>query len=697
VAGRLDPIFSPKTIAVIGASRQKGKVGYAILHNLLANEFQGTIYPVNPHAESVHSIRAYPSVLDVPGPVDLAILCVPADAALAAARECGRKGVKGLVVITAGFREIGGIGVERERELRDLVRAHGMTMVGPNCMGVINTNPEVRLDATFAPTPPLRGTISFMSQSGALGVAILDHAKAINVGFAKFVSLGNKADISGNDLLEAWEHDPETKLILMYIENFGNPKNFVQIARRVTKGKPIIAVKSGRTEAGGRAAVSHTGALGGSDLAANAVFAQTGVLRADSIEALFDLAMAFSLSRLPRGGRVAIVTDAGGPAIMATDALVEQGLELARLSDATVASMRSWAPVEASLENPVDLIASAGADEYRRALRAVLADPNVDAVIAIYVPPIVTAEVDVARAIWEAAAGSDKPVLCTFLGRSEDSPGFVELVRNGVPSYLFPESAARALAAMHRHGEYLKRDEGTVPRFLVDRERAEAILSRARTEGRSRLRDREAIDVISAYGIPVARTRYGPRDAVESLARDLEFPVVLKAVAPGLVHKTEVGGVAVDLRDAATLRIELGEMERRLRAADLEVEGFVVQEFVRGGKETILGMARDKVFGALLAFGLGGIYVEWLRDVAFGLAPITDADARRMIDSIRTAPLLRGVRGEPPSDVAALADALLRLSQLVTDFEAIREIDLNPVIALEAGKGCSVVDARIVL
>ena len=697
MGGRLDPIFFPKSIAVIGASRHKGKVGYAILHNLIVNDFQGTIYPVNPNAEFVHSIRAYPSVLDIPGPVDLAILCIPADTVLDAVEECARKGVRGLVVITAGFREIAGIGEERERRLRELVQKHGMVMVGPNCMGVINTHPDVKMDATFAPTPPLRGTISFTSQSGALGVAILDHAKSINVGFAKFVSLGNKTDVSGNDLLLAWEDDPETKTILMYIENFGNPKNFVRIARRVTKKKPIIAVKSGRTEAGGRAAVSHTGALGGSDLAADAVFAQTGVLRANSIEELFDYAMAFSLAKLPRGPRVAVVTDAGGPAIMCTDALVEQGLQLAQLAPETVESLRAWAPSEASLRNPVDLIASAGAEEYRRALKAVLADPNVDGVIAIYVPPIVTDEVNVARAIRESVGTSEKTVLCNFLGRSEESPGFVELVQHGVPSYLFPEGAARSLAAMHRYHEYLGRDEGRFPQFAVDRERAAATVGRAHAAGQQRLREDNAMDLLAAYGIPIARTRFCRAAEVESAARDIGYPVVLKAIGPDLVHKSDLGAVAVDLRDGRDLRTAVTTMEKRLAGANVTVDGYLVQEYVRGGKETILGMNRDKVFGPLLAFGLGGIYVEWLRDVAFGLAPITDADARRMIESIKTAPLLHGVRGEAPSDVDALADALLRLSQLVTDFDAIQEVDLNPVIALEAGKGCKVVDARVIL
>ena len=695
MTSRLDPIFNPRTVAVIGASRNKEKVGWAILHNLVANDFQGTIYPVNPKADSIHSIKAYRSVLDVPGPVDLAVITVPAEVALRTIEECAEKGVKGLIVITAGFREIGGVGQEREKHLRDLVRKHGMVMVGPNCMGVINTHAGVSMDATFAATPPLRGTVSFMSQSGALGVAILDQARSINVGFAKFVSLGNKVDVSGNDLLEAWEDDPETKVILMYIEDFGNPRNFARIARRVTKKKPVIAVKSGRTEAGGRATMSHTGSIGGSDVAAEAVFAQTGVIRAYSIDELFDYAMAFTLQSPPKGKRVAVITNAGGPAVMATDMLIALGLELATFRPETVASMKTWAPDEASLNNPIDLIASRNPEDYRRALDAVLADENVDAAIAICVPPVPTAEVSIARAIWDTARKHGKPVLCNFLVRDQDSPGFVELVQNGLPAYLYPESAARGLAAMHRYHEYVGRNEGTFPDFQVDAAGARRILETAKARGEKRLAETDALRLLEAYGFSTAKTRVVKgADEAEAAAKDIGFPVVLKAIGKDLVHKTEHGAVAVDLRDGTDLRAAFAKMEKRLAKESVRVDGWLVQEFVSGGKETILGMNRERTFGPLLAFGLGGIYVEYLKDLAFGLAPITDEDARRMIRSIKTYPLLAGVRGEKPSDVAALEDALLRLSQLVHDLEGIQEIDLNPVIVQE--HGYKVVDARIV-
>lgn len=694
----LDPIFRPRSVAVIGASRTKGKFGYTLMKNLITNEYQGKLFPVNSAADSVWGVKAYPSVLDIPDAVDLAIISIPADAALEAAEECGKKGVRGLIVIAAGFREIGAVGEERETRLKDIARKYGMKLVGPNCMGIINTNPEVQLDATFAPTTALRGEISFLSQSGALGVAILEHARNLRLGFAKFVSLGNKADVSGNDLLTSWENDPDTKVILMYLENFGNPKNFVRIARRVTKKKPVVAVKSGRTEAGGIATVSHTGSLGGSDVAAEAVFHQTGVLRAESIEELFDCAMAFSKQPLPKGRRVAIVSDAGGPAIICTDALIQYGMQLATLSDATIEGMRPHAPPQSTLRNPMDLTAAAGEPGYRRAVELVMRDPNVDAVVVIYVPPLPTEEIAVAKAIVEAARGSEKTILCNFLGRSENSPGFAHLVENGIPAYIFPEDAAKALATMARHKDYLERDEGEFRRFDVDREAGRRIVEAAKASGRTRLREAETMDLLRAYGLRTADSRVC-RSAEEAAkaAHEIGYPVVVKATGPDLVHKTEYGAVALDLRTGPEIRDACTKMERNLRKAGMAWDGFLVQEYVKGGKETILGMTRDKVFGPLLAFGLGGIYVEWLKDVAFGLAPLTDADAMRMVRSIRTYPMLEGVRGETPSDVPALTEALQRLSALVTDLDDVMEIDLNPVVALEKGKGYKVIDARILL
>ncbi|MFA5897437.1 MAG: acetate--CoA ligase family protein [Thermoplasmata archaeon] len=694
----LDAIFSPASIAIVGASRHVGKIGYEIVKNLLANGYRGSIYPINPKADEVLGVKAYPSVAAVPGPIDLAVIVVPAAYALPAVEECGKKGVRGLVVITAGFREIGGTGLERERELLGLCKAYGMTMIGPNCMGVINTHPDVAMDATFAPTPPLRGHVSLVTQSGALGVAILEHAKSLGIGFAKFCSLGNKAQVSLNDLLQAWGDDPETKIIVAYIENFGNPKNFVRIARAVTKKKPVIAVKAGRSEAGGRATASHTGSLGGSDLAAEAVFNQTGVLRANSIEELFDYASAFSLGTLPKGNRVAVISDAGGPAIMAVDELSAQGLILSEFTQATKASLKSWAPPDASMANPIDLTPEGSLDDYRKALAAVLEDENVDAAIAVYVPPVRTDEVEWARVVWTTAQKHKKPVLCNFLGRTEDSPGFLELVSHGLPSYLYPESAARSLAALYRYAQYLKRDEGRTRTFEVSRARAGTILDTVLGESRTRLTEIESVEFLEAYGIQTARARMCKDiDEAAVVARQLGYPVVLKAVGRQLVHKTEQKAVVLDIRDERALRLEAMRLQHRMETQGIAIDGILVQEHVSRGKEIILGMTRDHVYGPFLVFGLGGIYVEYLKDVSFGLPPLTDQDAYRMIRAIRTYPLLTGVRGEPPRDIDALAEAILRFAQLVLDFDQIQEIDLNPIIALEQGKGYRAVDARIIL
>ena len=694
----LDLIFSPRSIAVVGASRHPGKIGYELVHNMIINEYRGRVYPVNPKADAIHGLPCYPSVSALPEPVDLAIITVPAASAIEAVDECGKKGIKGLIVITAGFREIGGVGVDRERELIGLVQKYGMTMIGPNCMGIINSHADVQLDATFAPTPPLRGHVSLITQSGALGVAILEHAKSLGLGFAKFCSLGNKAQVSLNDLLNAWKDDPDTKLIAAYIENFGNPKNFVRIAREVTKKKPIIAVKAGRSEAGGRATASHTGSLGGSDLAAEAVFNQTGVLRANSIEELFDYTMAFSLQPLPEGNRVAVISDAGGPAIMAVDELSAQGLQLAEFTEATKAAMKAWAPPDASVANPIDLTPEGSLDDYRRALEAALADPNVDAAIAVYVPPVRTDEADWAKVVWTTAQKFHKPVLCNFLGRTTDSPGFMELVNHSVPSYLYPENAARALAAMHRYAGYLKREEGTVRTFEVSRARAGTILDEVLGQGRTRLSEIEAVEFLEAYGITTARARLCRNlDDAARAARELGYPVVLKAVGKQLLHKTEMRAVVLDIRDERALRLEGMRLMHRMETQGVVPDGILVQEFISRGKEVILGMTRDKVYGPFLVFGLGGIYVEYMKDVSFGLPPLTDQDAYRMIRAIRTYPLLAGVRGETPRDVDALAEAILRFAQLVLDFDQIQEIDLNPIESLETGKGYRAVDARVIL
>ncbi|HSM03507.1 MAG TPA: acetate--CoA ligase family protein [Longimicrobiales bacterium] len=693
----LDVLFRPRSVAVVGTSRRPGTIGYQILDNLIRHGYAGVVYPVNPAAEAVHSVRAYPSVSAIPGPVELAVLVIPKEHVVGVARECGEKGVRGLVVISAGFKEVGPEGAAREAELMEVVREHGMRLVGPNCMGLLNTDAEVSLNATFAPTMPPPGPLSFMSQSGALGVTILDYAAELGIGIRHFVSVGNKPDVSGNDLIEYWEDDPGTRVILMYLENFGNPRRFTRIARRVTRKKPIVVVKSGRTGAGARAASSHTGALAGADLATDALLAQCGVLRADSVEELFDIAMALEDQPVPRGGRVAIVTNAGGPGIIIADALEAAGLEVVELTDETQARLRDLLPSEAAVRNPVDMIASATSETYREALGIVLADDRVDATVAAFVPPLGIRQVDVAQSIVAARrAGPDKPLLAVLMGREGLPEGKAELHDAGVPAYTFPESAARALAALHRYRRWLDRPVREPEDVDIDDARVASVLDDAAARGREHLLEPEALEVLAACGIPVVEhVLCRTADEAVEAAATLGGRVVLKVVSPGIIHKSDVGGVRVGVQGEADVRAAWDEIVDRVGTAEPEavVEGILVTRFLDGGRETILGMHLDPGFGPVLMFGLGGIYVEALRDVTFRIQPVSAQDAREMIRAIRGHRLLAGVRGEGPVDEDALVDAVQRLSRLVGRHHRIAELDINPFLAFP--EGGVAVDARI--
>jgi acetyl coenzyme A synthetase (ADP forming)-like protein len=708
----LVPLFRPRAVAVIGASRERGTIGAEIFHNLVRNGFQGAVFPVNPKATVVQSVQAYPSIAAVPGPVDLAVIVVPAAAAVGVLDECGHAGVRAAIVISAGFKETGEEGAARERALTACARGHGMRLVGPNCLGVLNTEPAVRLDATFSPTYPPPGRVGFSSQSGALGLAILEYATQLNIGISQFVSIGNKADVSSNDLLEFWEHDPGTDLILLYLESFGNPRRFTRIARRVGRRKPIVAVKSGRTRAGMRAAASHTGSLAGSDAAVDALCLQSGVIRTDTIEELFDLAILLANQPVPRGPRVGIVTNAGGPGIMASDACESHGLEIVPLAEATVAALRAFLPREASVRNPVDMIASASPENFERTVRLVAGDPGIDALLAIYVPPVVTRPLDVAQAIvrgsaaaaHEAAARGEapKPVLTCFMGSHGVPEGLRSLHEGQIPSYAFPESSAIALARAVRYGRWRSEPEGVVRRFEVDRARADAQVAAARaraTPGATVWLDPgETAAMLAAYGLatPAARVAADADQAVEA-ARAIGFPVVVKLVSSTLIHKSDVGGVALDLRSEAEVRDAIAGMMRRLDARGMRdrMEGVLVQPMLREGLEAIVGMAQDPSFGPLIMFGLGGVQVELLKDVAFRVHPLTDRDARELVRGVRGFPLLGGWRGSPPGDIEAIEEVLLRVSQLAGDHPEVAEMDLNPVRVLPPGRGCLVVDARI--
>lgn len=674
---------------MVGASRREGSIGRQVVANLVASGFDGPVYPVNAKADVVQSIPAYKSVKDIPGPVDLAVLVVPPDAVLTVAEQCGKKGIKGLVVVTAGFKEIGGEGAEREAKLCRIAARHQMRVIGPNCMGVINTETGVSLNATFAATLPEPGAVAMVSQSGALGEAILADACAAGLGVSMFASVGNRADVTAADLVEFWGGAPDVKVILLYIESFGDPQRFVEVARRVGRSKPIIAIKAGRSAQGAAAAGSHTGAVAGADVAADTMLSQAGVLRVVSFREMFALAAALLNQPVPQGRRVAVVTNAGGPGILATDALVGSGLEMAELTPSTQSRLAKALPAEAALHNPIDLIASADAARYRKALRPVVADPRVDGLLVLFVSPIMIDAVAVAEAIVEETVDKGKPVMACVMGRQRGKEALNLLTQNGIPVFRYPEDAAATLAAMVRRRELLDRRRGRRPEFKVDRAAAERALGRA--EGWLAAERAEAL--LAAYGVPFVEGRRvsSPNDAVTA-ALDLGMPVVLKGESAKLVHKSEEGAVVTGLDTSEDVHAAAQDLIRRLRRKyrDLTLH---VQARAKGHREVLLGMTRDPRHGPLFAAGLGGTHVEVLRDVAFRIAPMDSRDPQAMFRSLHGAPLLDAFRGEPAADIKAAGDVLLRIQQLVLDFPQIEEVEVNPFIL--GARGGVAVDARV--
>jgi len=700
----LDGILRPRSVAVIGASSQPNTVGWNILDNLLRHGFNGPVYPVNPNATSVHSVHAWPSIEAVPEPVDLAVVVVPKQHVIGVAEACVKNGVKGLVVISAGFGEVGGEGIERQTRLATLLREAGIRMVGPNCLGVLNTDPEISLNATFAPVMPPRGPVGFISQSGAMGVSILEHACRLGIGISTFASVGNRADVSGNDLLEVWRDDPETRVILMYLESFGNPSRFVEICREITRTKPVCIVKSGRTGAGQRAAASHTGALAGTELATDALIAQAGALRVPTVAALFDVAQAFANQPLPRGNRVAIVTNAGGPGIIAADAAETYGLDVCELSTATQEKLRTRLPDEASVRNPVDMIASADATTFEHALDRVLEDPGVDAAIAAFVPPLGIQVRDVAAAIGRAHERQiDKPVLAVLMSTEGESA--IPARAGAVPAYLFPESATRTLAAMWHQQRITERPVGVELTLDCDDDAVEALIDETLAAGRTMLTEYDAMRLLDHAGVPVVPWRYAYADgetplprAAANAATTLGFPVAVKIVSPQVVHKSDVGGVALELGTAETVERAVADMLRRVTeklGADVDVEGVLVQRMAGKGTETIVGMTRVPRVGPLVMFGMGGIFVEVMKDVVLRLAPLRDTDAVKMVAGVKLHRLLEGVRGQPPRDLAALHDVILRVGQLAVRHPRLLEMDINPL--LSTPDGAVAVDARVMV
>lgn len=687
----LDPLFRPRSVAVIGASRRPGSIGRQIVQNLIAGGFAGPVYPVNPKAEVVASVPAYPSVNAIPGPVDLAVIVVPPEVALQAAEACGKKGVKGLVVITAGFREIGGLGVDREEKLAAIARRYHMRVIGPNCMGIMNTEPGYGLNASFAATVVEPGAVAMVSQSGALGEAILADATNAGLGVAMFASVGNRVDVAAADLLAYWEDDPQVRVILLYLESVGEPQEFVQVARRVARKKPIIAVKSGRSDAGAAAAGSHTGSVAGADVAADTLLAQCGVLRVDSFRDMFLLAHALLCQPLPQGPRMAVVTNAGGPGILATDALVGLGLQMVDLQPATEKALRKVVPAEASVHNPVDLIASADGERYRKALRLVVKDPGVDALVVLFVSPVMIDAAAVAQAICEELGGR-KPVLACVMGRQRADEAQKILVDNGIPVFRYPEDAATTLRAMVKRRRWLDRKPQPLRPLPVDRKAVARSLRRQRP-GWLPAADAEA--VLTAYGIPFAPSRR-VRTAGEAVAaaHELGLPVVVKAEASGLLHKSEHRAVRTGLRSGDEVFAAAADLLERLRPqfAGLTLQ---VQAHAEGHREVLLGMTRDPRYGALYAAGLGGVQVEVLRDVALRVGPLDGRDPAEMFQQLKGSALLGRFRGEPAACVDDAIDALLRLQQLTLDFPQIDEVEVNPFILASRRRHSAAVDARL--
>lgn len=697
--GALDLFFQPRSVAVIGASRTPGKVGHDILSNLVRHGFPYPIYPINPNAEmSLLGLPTYPSVSSVPGPIDLAILVIPSGATLASLDDCARKGVKALVIISAGFREAGPEGAAMEKKLAHKARILGLRVIGPNCLGVIDT--ASRLNASFAADMPEQGNISFISQSGALCTALMDWAISEGVGFSKIVSLGNKCDVDETDILTLLGEDDNTEVILGYIEALSDGTRFMRTAKQISKRKPIIIAKSGRTALGARAASSHTGSLAGSNMAYETAFWRSGIIRANTMEELIDYALAFSYQPVPKRPGLLIVTNAGGPGILAADAAGEYGVKLADLPAEAKSSLKEHLPPTASLANPVDILGDAKADRYALVLEKAMSDPGVGGVLALLTPQSTTQVEETAKAISAASLMAKKPVLTSFMGKESVTSGLRLLQKNKIPNYPYPERAVFAFDRMVQYRAWQTSPFAPPEPLEVDSERVSSLIAMALAEGRSSLRQEEVFEVFSAYGLRVPRTLLAQDEehALE-LAMSLGLPVAMKVSSPQIVHKSDVGGVRVGIRDEDAVRRAFNEIMENCSAAvpDASIEGVIVQEMIEKGRELIVGGHRDPLFGPMIMFGLGGIYVETIQDVSFRIAPLALEDTTVMLREIRSFPLLAGTRGEEPSDIEAVQNAILRVSRLMENHEEILEMDVNPLKAMAYGKGAMAVDGRISL
>jgi len=690
--------FCPDSVAVIGAAREEEKVGHIILDNIINSGYKGKLFPVNPNADEIHGIKCYQSVLDIPGDLDLTIIAIPVQFVLQVLEECSKKNTKWSIIISAGFKETGIEGTKRERQLIEKAKEYGIRILGPNCLGIIDT--ECPINATFTPNIPPMGKIGFISQSGALGTAILDWAKTNKIGFSKFVSLGNKADISENDLFDDWENEKDTEVITAYLEGVKYGREFMKISSRVSKKKPIIVIKSGNTDAGARAVSSHTGTLAGSARAYEAAFKQAGIIRANTIRDLFNYATAFSYQPLPKGKKVAIITNAGGPGIMATDECEKNNILLASLEKETIDGLKEFLPEAANFYNPIDILGDALADRYKKTLEVVIKDNNVDAIVMLLTPQAMTQPYRTARAIVEVIgkSGKDIPVAASFMGGAEVKKAVRFLAEKNIPNFDIPEEAIDTLKVMMEYTDWKSKKEFPIESFDVDKESVERVFGRCRAEGRLELGEMEAREILKAYGIRVPEAELASDiDEAKEIAKRIGYPLVLKIVSPNILHKTDVGGVRIGIGNEKELEEDYDEILFHVRKyiPDANIRGILVQEFIKDKKETIIGMSEDPQFGPMIMFGLGGIYVEALKDVSFRIAPLSRQMAGEMIEEIKTTKLLKGTRGEDSSDIESIIEIILKVSQLVIDFPEIIEMDINPLFVKKQGEGSIAGDARI--
>lgn len=691
-------LFEPQSIAVIGAAREEGKLGNIILRNLVNSGFTGPLYPVNPKADEILGMKCYRSIMDIPGPVELAVIVVPSRIVPPVLEEAGKKGVKASIIITAGFKEVGKEGAELERKVGDIARRYGMRVLGPNCLGLINTHHN--MNATFTRNYPIKGRIAISSQSGAICTSILDWAKKTKIGFSKFISVGNKVDVDEADLLEYLGKDDQTQVIGMYIEGVNRGQEFLRQASETTKTKPILALKSGRTSSGAKAASSHTGALSGSDAVYEAALQQSGVVRAKTIDEFYDLLQVFGRMPLPDGDGVAIVTNAGGLGVMAADATSDFGLRLASFESETIEKLKSYLPPEANVYNPVDVLGDASAERYEFAINAVLDDPNVSMVVVVLAPTDTVDIMAVANIVATFAGRTTSPLVAAFVGGEDCDQGIEVLREAGIPSYESPDRALKALSAMVQYRRMRESRHAQEPVIVEgDRETVRKILERVKGENRLTLREDEGKEILKAYGVPVpAEALATTADEAVERAREIGYPVVMKIASPDIFHKTDVGGVAVGVKDDEEVRSYFDIITRRSRERmpEARIDGVLIQQMV-SGREVIVGMVRDEQFGPVLTFGLGGIFVEIMKDVSQRIAPLTMADVNTMITSIKAYPILSGARGRKPADIKALKDIILRIAQISLDFPEISEFEVNPVIVADEGEGACAVDALVTI